>query len=139
MQGVWVQSLAGELRSNGEQKKRFKPNTPLHSSWPKKQKVKQKQYCNKFNKDLKKKKKPLMVLRLLLGFQRPDLGSLQWMQPQGRVPLSNLTATSPLFPPNSSPHHIPLSNTLLQTWASQSVQSKSWEGDRIVGRKRTQP
>lgn len=80
-----------------------------------------------------------MVLRLLLGFQLPDLGSLQWMQPQGQVPLSNLTATSPLFPPNSSPDHIPLSNTLLQTWASQSVQSKSWEGDRIVGRKQTQP
>ena len=35
-----------------------------HASWPKKQNVKQKQYCNKFNKDFKngphqKKKNPL--------------------------------------------------------------------------------
>ena len=27
----------------------------LHASWPKTQNIKQKQYCNKFNKDLKKK------------------------------------------------------------------------------------
>ena len=27
-----------------------------HASWPKNQNIKQKQYCNKFNKDLKKKK-----------------------------------------------------------------------------------
>ena len=26
-----------------------------HASWPKNQNIKQKQYCNKFNKDLKKK------------------------------------------------------------------------------------
>ena len=28
----------------------------LHASWPKTQNIKQKQYCNKFSKDLKKKK-----------------------------------------------------------------------------------
>ena len=28
-----------------------------HASWPKNQNIKQKQYCNKFNKDLKKEKK----------------------------------------------------------------------------------
>ena len=33
-----------------------------HASWPKKQNIKQKQYCNKFNKDFKNdphKKRPL--------------------------------------------------------------------------------
>ena len=44
-----------------------------------------------------------MVLRLLLGFQLPDLGPLQWMEPRRQVPLGNLTATSPLFPPTSPP------------------------------------
>ena len=29
----------------------------LHASWPKNQNVKQKQYCNKFNKDFLKRKK----------------------------------------------------------------------------------
>ena len=31
----------------------------LYASWPKNQNIKQKQYCNKFNKNLKKKKKTL--------------------------------------------------------------------------------
>ena len=30
-----------------------------HASWPKNQNIKQKQYCNKFNKDFRKKKKKL--------------------------------------------------------------------------------
>ena len=40
-----------------------------HSSWPKKQNIKQKQYCNKFNKDFKnnphqkKKKKDKVTLK----------------------------------------------------------------------------
>ena len=45
MLGVWVQSLAKELRSH-----------ILHSQEKKKkthQNIKQKQYCNKFNKDFK--------------------------------------------------------------------------------------
>ena len=42
MQGVWVRSLVGELRSH------------MHHSQKKKKKSKHKQYCNKFNKDLKK-------------------------------------------------------------------------------------
>ena len=41
MQGVWVWSLVGELKSHRPQGQRTK--------------TKQKQYCNKFNKDLKKK------------------------------------------------------------------------------------
>jgi len=42
MQGVQVQSLIRDLR--------------FHMPWrPKIQNIKQKQYCNKFNKDLKKK------------------------------------------------------------------------------------
>ena len=55
MQGVWVWSLVEELRSHMPhgQKKEKKKN----------QNIKQKRYCNKFNKDLKKmvniKKKPL--------------------------------------------------------------------------------
>ena len=40
LQGVWVQSLVGELRF---------PRT----SQPKNQNIRQKQYCNKFNKDFK--------------------------------------------------------------------------------------
>ena len=46
MLGVWVQSLAKELRSHilHSQKKKNKK---------KKQNIKQKQYCNKFNKDFK--------------------------------------------------------------------------------------
>ena len=40
MQGVWVRSLVRELRS--------------HMPHGKKQNTKQKQYCNKFNKDFKK-------------------------------------------------------------------------------------
>ena len=40
MQGMQVWSLVGELRI-------------LHASWPKCQNIKQKQYCNKFNKDFK--------------------------------------------------------------------------------------
>ena len=42
MQGMWVQSLVGELKSH----------MPL--LWSKNQNIKQKQYCNKFNKDFKK-------------------------------------------------------------------------------------
>ena len=38
MQGAWVPSLVGELRSH-------------ISPWPKIQNIKQSQYCNKFNKD----------------------------------------------------------------------------------------
>ena len=47
MEQVWVWSLIGELRSD------------MPSAWKKKKKkkgkqnIKQKQYCNKFNKDLK--------------------------------------------------------------------------------------
>ena len=49
MQGVWVQSLIGKLKS--------------YVLWPKSQNIKLKQYRNKFNKDLKngphkKKKNP---------------------------------------------------------------------------------
>ena len=40
VQGVWVQFLVGELRSH------------MHL-WPKKQSLKQKQYCNQVNKDFK--------------------------------------------------------------------------------------
>ena len=40
MQGVWVQSLVGELRSH-------------RPRGQKKQNIKQKQYCNKFNEDFK--------------------------------------------------------------------------------------
>jgi len=40
MQGVWVQSLVGELRS---------PMPPSQKN----QNIKQKQYCNTFNKDFK--------------------------------------------------------------------------------------
>ena len=43
IQGVWVQSLVGELRF---------PWAKI-ASWSKNQNVKQKQYCNKFNKDFK--------------------------------------------------------------------------------------
>jgi len=73
-----------------------------------------------------------MVLRLLLGFQLPDLGP---------PPVDGASETSAPWQPNShfptlsthfTPHHIPLSNTLLQTRASQSVQSESRE-DQHVG------
>ena len=47
MEGVWVQSLVGELRSHmpggKKQQNKTKEKTP----------IKQKEYCNKFNKDLK--------------------------------------------------------------------------------------
>ena len=43
MQGVWVQSLVGELRFC----------TPLGQSQPKNQNIKQKQYFSKYNKDFK--------------------------------------------------------------------------------------
>ena len=39
MQGVWVWSLVGELRS--------------HMLWPKSKNIRQKQYCKKINKDFK--------------------------------------------------------------------------------------
>ena len=41
MKGVWVQALVRKLRSQGPQ-------------GPKKQNIKQKQYCNKFSKDKKR-------------------------------------------------------------------------------------
>ena len=46
MQGEWVQSLVGKLRS--------------HMPVAKKQDIKQKHCCNKFNKDFKKKKSLLL-------------------------------------------------------------------------------
>ena len=53
MQGAWVPSLVG--------KDALWPKIP-HALWPKKQNIKQKQYCSKFNEDFKKwstlKKKP---------------------------------------------------------------------------------
>ena len=45
MQGVWVRSLVGELRSH-------MPHSPPQKKNPKS--IKQKQYCNEFNKDFKK-------------------------------------------------------------------------------------
>ena len=35
-----------------------------HASWPKNQNIKQNQYCNKFNKDFKKKKKKVYIKKI---------------------------------------------------------------------------
>ena len=61
LQGVWVQSLVGELRS--------------HMPWGQKnQNIKQKQYCNKFNKEVLKmvhiKEKTLIRVSISLTFYR---------------------------------------------------------------------
>ena len=51
MQGVQVQTLVRKLRSHMSHGQKKKKKT---------QNIKQKQYCNKFNKDLEKKKKEIM-------------------------------------------------------------------------------
>ena len=65
MQGVQVRYLVGELRSH----------VP-HSQ--KNQKVRQKQYCNKFNKDLKKKKTFRRIFSEFCNKMRGDLENLMY-------------------------------------------------------------
>ena len=66
MQGVQVQSLIGELRSH----------MPCGQ---KNQNIKQKQYCNKFNKDLKKKKRSISKKKILKKENGTSL-VVQWLR-----------------------------------------------------------